>query len=127
MDADDFEDMLFGSAVSQDALQDFPSDASDDELLFAPIEDKPLGWDPQDGPMLMPATIDTQTYTRIYVDDTEPSLTPRETGVTKLARAPPRDRHCPNLPSSLYATDFSSDIGFWLELKLYWRRSWTDS
>jgi hypothetical protein len=64
MDADDFEDMLFGAPDSQTFPDDFLIDDSDDEMLFPETEDEPmlLG--------LPDSTILTSTRTNTNTDGT---------------------------------------------------------
>lgn len=95
MDADNVDVMLFGHRDIENDVYDPLSDMSDDELLFAPVEDDPMLEKWVKNPNLTSESIDTQT-------DAEVDHTVPRRGSNKTAQVPSRDRYCSHIFAFLH-------------------------
>ena len=86
MEPADLEHMLFGSYVSQNSLEDTLSDFSEDDFLFAPVEDNSSLSLPHNSPVPTGVAIEDS-------DDAKGNLATRNRSKTNLTLASPRDRY----------------------------------
>jgi hypothetical protein len=71
MDEDELEDLLFDDLASQEPLEYYLSEASEDDLLFTEAGEEPPLWDLDDSPLLMPAETDAESEEDILFGNQE--------------------------------------------------------
>jgi meiotic recombination protein SPO11 len=111
MDADNFEDMLFGLACVPESFQDVTNYASEDEMLDDPDDEEHVLWDLQDNPRLTPAIIDYQGDEYIDHDNVMSRLPKISDPTFAQTSRPQRDRY---VSQSMTRMSYSSQRRDWV-------------